>query len=57
MSSCNNEECNWFWVNKFSDLYCPSIDDTDVGQEHGDGYVDISLWVCANCGQTKAEVE
>jgi hypothetical protein len=43
MSSCNNQECNWFWVDKLPDVYFPAIEGNNVIQEHEDRYADISL--------------
>jgi hypothetical protein len=57
MSSCNNQECDWFWIDKIPDVYVPAIEGKGVIQEHEDGYVDISLWRCGSCGGVKAEVD
>ena len=42
MSSCNNQECNWFLAKEIPDVYVPNV------------HVDISLWVCRSCGDVKA---
>lgn len=58
MITCTNkDECSWVWVNKIPDLYVPGVEEPDACEYAKDySYIDIYIYVCKNCGETKVEV-